>query len=267
MDGNRHAPEHLDRLVATFERDGFVNGGIVVGPEELELLRADVERFADVHIRQQPATGPVPEFRELGHDAETRHYKMDNLWRFSAAFRALAENPRLVARAAAVARSRTLRIWADGIHYKPPLHGGPVTWHQDGIYHFSYMARGNVDRILSAWIALDDADEESGCMWMVPGSHRWGHREDYLRTFIHLKDRTELGTIQPHPEVDPGEWRSPIPCPVKAGEVHFHHTFTWHASPINRSPRLRRGHTIFYMADGVEGGEDLPLVFEADAGA
>ena len=27
---------------------------------------------------------------------------------------------------------------------------------------------------LTAWIGLDDATTENGCLWYVPGSHRWG---------------------------------------------------------------------------------------------
>ena len=27
---------------------------------------------------------------------------------------------------------------------------------------------------IGTWLALDDADEENGCMWVIPGSHRAG---------------------------------------------------------------------------------------------
>ena len=39
---------------------------------------------------------------------------------------------------------------------------------------------------MSAWVAFDDATIDNSCMWMVPGSHRWGNQIEYLRTFHDL---------------------------------------------------------------------------------
>jgi ectoine hydroxylase-related dioxygenase (phytanoyl-CoA dioxygenase family) len=39
-----------------------------------------------------------------------------------------------------------------------------------------------------------------------------------------------------------------VPCPVRRGEVHFHHSLTWHGSPANRSPHRRRALAIHYMS-------------------
>ncbi len=44
-----------------------------------------------------------------------------------------------------------------------------VPWHQDSGY-------GQLEppTDLTVWIALDDTDEENGCLWVQPGSHRHG---------------------------------------------------------------------------------------------
>ena len=39
----------------------------------------------------------------------------------------------------------------------------------------------------------------------------------------------------------------PVPCPVKKGEVMFHHCLTWHGSPPNRSDRGRPAIAVHYM--------------------
>jgi ectoine hydroxylase-related dioxygenase (phytanoyl-CoA dioxygenase family) len=44
-------------------------------------------------------------------------------------------------------------------------HASP--WHQDYVYWFGTPK-------VSAWVALDDATLENGCLRVVPGSHSWG---------------------------------------------------------------------------------------------
>ena len=49
---------------------------------------------------------------------------------------------------------------------KPPTHGVETPWHQDEAYWdptLDYDALG-------AWVPLDDADEDNGCLWFLPGS-------------------------------------------------------------------------------------------------
>ena len=36
-------------------------------------------------------------------------------------------------------------------------------------------------------------------------------------------------------------------CPVKKGEVHYHHALTWHGSHANTSGRPRRAIALHYM--------------------
>ena len=38
-------------------------------------------------------------------------------------------------------------------------------------------------------------------------------------------------------------------CPVRKGEVHFHHSLTWHGSHANTSGRPRRALAIHYMTE------------------
>jgi ectoine hydroxylase-related dioxygenase (phytanoyl-CoA dioxygenase family) len=62
----------------------------------------------------------------------------------------------------------------DMLIYKGPGQDNPFPWHQDAGYWKSGMNGFEFPdtRSTSIWIALDDADEQNGCMWMVPGSHK-----------------------------------------------------------------------------------------------
>ena len=52
---------------------------------------------------------------------------------------------------------------------KEPGDGSFTSWHQDAAYFFL-----DPPEHVTAWIALSDATEESGCMRVIPGSHKTG---------------------------------------------------------------------------------------------
>ena len=43
-----------------------------------------------------------------------------------------------------------------------------------------------------------------------------------------------------------------VRCPVKKGEVHFHHSLVWHGSHANNSGRPRRAIALHYMTEETE---------------
>ena len=92
---------------------------------------------------------------------------------------------------------------------KPPGYQGQ-SWHQDENY---IPTR---DRsLIGAWIAIDDAYVENGCMWVIPGSQRPG----YLYPTRRHGNPDEFDT---HDEMATGFDESPqIPVEVKAGSVVF----------------------------------------------
>ena len=77
-------------------------------------------------------------------------------------------------------------------------------------------------------------------MSMVPGSHRWGNHIDFLNS---------LDDYHMMPSSYEGHTVEVVRCPVKKGEVHFHHALTWHGSHTNTSGRPRRAIALHYMTD------------------
>jgi phytanoyl-CoA hydroxylase len=53
------------------------------------------------------------------------------------------------------------------LYFKPPGSRGQAV-HQDNFY-----LRAEPGTCVAAWMALDRADEDNGCLLVVPGSHRW----------------------------------------------------------------------------------------------
>lgn len=220
-----------------FARDGFVLGPTVLSATALHELRSELARVIEQRDRQDV---PQPlSIRNLSGDEAHPVWQVVNIWEASDAFRQLLNIPGLGTAAAQLIGGREIRLWHDQIQYKPEERGGVNSWHQD----WPYWPTMSVANAVTAWIALDDADDSNGCMSMVPGSHLWGNAIDHLHT---LKQFAAM----------PASWQGhPTParlCPVPAGAVHFHHSLTWHGSHANTSHRPRRAIALHFMNDSVK---------------
>ena len=90
------------------------------------------------------------------------------MWRYDEAYRQLLYHEPLLDIAESLIGSN-IQLFHDQALYKPARHGGEVPWHQDNGYW-----RCTPSNLVSIWMALDDADEENGCMNVIPGSHLEG---------------------------------------------------------------------------------------------
>jgi phytanoyl-CoA hydroxylase len=111
-------------------------------------------------------------------------------------------------------------------------------WHQDEIY---IPTR---DRSLTgAWIALDDATVENGCLWLLPGSHLRGVLYRQEPHFDPRFDGAEASCGFPDDE------KSAIPAEMSAGSVLMFHGYVLHRSLPNRAKTgLRRALVNHYMS-------------------
>jgi ectoine hydroxylase-related dioxygenase (phytanoyl-CoA dioxygenase family) len=233
--------------IDAFHRNGFLDGGRILDDNAVEALRTDLDRVMQAGPDGFPEEGPRPAlFRNLSwNDADRTVWQIVNIWEVAPAFRQLLYHPFIVTAIAQLTGASDLMVWHDQLLYKPPGNGGATRWHQDAPLWPIIRPMTPV----SAWVALDDVDEENGCMWMVPGSHRWGDQMAFLRTQVHLKHLDEFPHLRgftPPADADVTAL-DPQSRPVKHGEVAFHHCLTWHGSPQNRSTRPRRAIAIHYM--------------------
>lgn len=110
---------------------------------------------------------------------------------------------------------------------KPPGFQGQA-WHQDEVY---IPTR---DRsLVGAWIAIDDATKENGCLFILPGSHRKG----YLYPQKEHENPDEFDSALESYGFDDS---SEVPVEVKAGTLVFFNGYLLHHSYKNRSDIYRR---------------------------
>lgn len=220
--------------VVFFRRNGYLQARPLLRSGAVEKLRSALQSILEGRSAKQP---------ELSHnmtgDDENVVIQVVNAWEVEPAFEAHLYNPELTGAVATLMGADTVRVWHDQVQYKPPRNGGPTIWHQD----YPYWPVLEPSDLVSAWVALDDADEENGCMSMVPRSHLWG---TYGNGTVGIRQE-DWGPANDPGFVPEGESAEVVPCPCRAGEVMFHHCMTWHGAPPNESERGRPAIAVHYM--------------------
>ena len=231
------------KQVADFDRDGCLIGGQVISAADIEELRNELDR-----VISKGKTGfatdeaqPVM-ISNLSRDQAQAVWQIVNIWEASPAFARLLYNRYIAKAISQLTGKPDIFIWHDQIQYKPARHGGINNWHQDAPYWPVLEPQTPV----TAWVALDDVDEDNGCMWMVPGSHKWGNHIKYLETNP-LEKFHELGDGFTPPADAEVKTVKRTAWPVKNGQVSFHHSMTWHGSGKNNSDRPRRAIALHFM--------------------
>ena len=119
---------------------------------------------------------------------------------------------------------------------KEPMTKTHVSWHQD----LTYWGFNENEKQVSAWVALSNADDISGCMQMIPGSHKKGF-------FDHKSIKDKNNVLSRGQTVNNVEVDKAVLCPLKPGEASLHHGLTLHASKPNISSDRRIGLNFQYI--------------------
>ena len=128
-----------------------------------------------------------------------------------------------------------LLCWSSSFFTKEARTPEHITWHQDA----TYWGLSENDEV-TAWVALAPSTIESGCMEVIPGTHRAqvAHRDTFAAHNM-LSRGQEIAV-----EVD--ESRA-VPIILQPGEMSLHHILLFHGSRENRSADRRIGFAIRYI--------------------
>lgn len=129
--------------------------------------------------------------------------------------------------------------WGQHLFCKLPGDPMAVPLHQDAIYWPLAPARS-----VTAWLAIDDADEENAAMQLVPGSHRLG-------AVGHVEKPLDGTRVLKRQVAEPERFPERFVNRLRAGEISLHSDLLLHGSDANRSERRRAGLTIRYAAASV----------------
>ena len=217
--------------MAAYGRVGHLTVASVFSATEMDAAIADADAWADHEVAAMDAADRAW-YVEGEVDGRPVLRKLDNPVYHRPMFRDLAANESLLAQVEQLIGPGVQAFFSQ-LFFKSPGGGGPKPVHQDN-YYFGPNDR---DGMVTAWIALDDADEANGCLFYADGSN--------------------LGDVMPHVAPDGQPFNLLIPdetadtfemtaAPVPRGGVSFHHGHTLHQSSDNRSSRWRRACAIHY---------------------
>ncbi|MEW6510960.1 MAG: phytanoyl-CoA dioxygenase family protein [Bacteroidota bacterium] len=219
--------------VRFYEENGYVRLDDVLTMEEVEILRAALDRAVEDKNKFQLNLGPRTD------EGYTKVFlQMVNLWERYPVLEEYARHPRVAEIARRLTRSRHVRLWHDQALIKYPEDSKPTAWHQDTVYWPMNEPGG-----LSCWMALDDVTVERGCMWFVPGSHKVGPLDP-----VDLGNTTADGPLALLPPSYRGV--KPVAVELKPGSCTFHNGLTFHYAGPNVTSTARRAMVTIFMPAG-----------------
>lgn len=202
-----------------FHTYGYAVRKAVFDQVELDRLRGAADQMVDLANRN-----PNDLFCNyyLGHRPDQG--ALYDLYQRDPTFRRAAENEQLLSFLRDVAGPE-FYLFENSLVYKPQGADNAVPWHQD----FMYMT-GDPEKLI-VWIALVDVDEENGCLYVIPGSHKNGVVPWSTKYGETHHRRTDMSAVN----VNAAE-----PVMLQAGDVLVFHHLLLHSSKRVDTPRKRR---------------------------
>jgi phytanoyl-CoA hydroxylase len=224
-------------LLNDFERDGYVAFRPLLSADEVGSLNAEIERF----IRDVVATMPTAQVYYEDKSDKSTLKQLQRMYEHDAYFEGLMLNGPVRRIAETVLQDEVVPVNMQFFN-KPPNVGQATPPHQDGYYFHLRPCEA-----VTGWLALEDVDDENGCIRYVRGSHKVDGFRSHGQTGV-------LGFSQVITDFgSPGDQENEVAFPGCAGTFLMHHAKTIHRAGANRSKtRSRRALGFIYYAKRAE---------------
>ena len=237
--------ESSDSIRSSFVEHGFYRARGVFDRETVEELEVDFDRIvAQLERSGERINARWRSASERLDAADSVVFHTHQVQKYSARWMRALQDERFLDRVEAVL-GPDIVLHHTKLFAKPPRIGAPFPLHQDWAYFPTER-----DSMIAAVIHVSAADEESGCLRVVPGSHRLGRRPGLSGSDTHGPQDLEFLARFDLEKADP------IAC--EPGDVVLLHYFTLHGSGRNQSERMRKTVLVQLYAgdDAVEAGNE-----------
>jgi phytanoyl-CoA hydroxylase len=235
-----------------FRRDGYLVVRGLVRPADVAELKAHTEdlMYGRYEVEDIPPPPPGASLKEL----EARLLRIHMLHRKIPTWERFLLHPRVLDVVEALIGPDVLAMQTMMFIKAPGADG-------QGLHQDSYYIPTFPDSLLGAWIAIDRADTENGCLWMSPGSQIepiYPPSSGYGYGDWALGDIAEVSGVGGHSndDEDAANGLKPIaaayldketPCIMEPGDVAFFGGHVLHRSLSNKSSdRTRRSFVNHY---------------------
>jgi hypothetical protein len=216
-----------DSDVRKYRQDGFLLVRAMLSPEETALLKraAHEDRVLDQHsYGKADGEGGTVRLSLWNHPTDTIYGA--------------------IARCESIVGSAEKLLDDEVYHYhskmimKDAKVGGAWAWHQD--YGYWYQNGVLFPHLTSAFIAVDPATRENGCLQVIKGSHELGRIEHVLTGEQAGADQARVDEVLARLEL--------VYVEMEPGDVLFFHANALHRSDQNRSENPRWSMICCYNA-------------------
>ena len=209
-----------------FDQDGYLSPIDVLNEAEAAEVRQSFDELESRIGKEQAQIGLVG--KERVHPF---------IWKF-------ATHPGLLDAVEQVAGPDLLLIGTHIFCKYPSVEMGKeafVAWHQDVTYWGLEPPKA-----FTAWLAIDDADDDNGAMLVIPQSHKSG-------ILSHGKSEQQGNLLSVNQAIaeDRLDPDSAVTIVLKAGQISLHAGLAVHGSQPNRSSRRRCGMTVRFTTPEV----------------
>ena len=218
-----------------FDENGYIIVRELLTNEEVRAVGQRADQIAVGEVVPEPGFGRQVEPAIQRNEVEAKSTlesirKLGGLVRTDPVMHAHATNPKILDVLEDLI-GPDIKLFGDQLFMKSSAHGSRKNYHQDSNSWRPYVPYS----LVSCWAALDDATVENGCLWFIPGSHKWGLLE--IEREREIEKKALAGPLE-----------NEVPIELKAGDCSFHHSLTLHCSHTNRSKTRRRGYATHYMS-------------------
>jgi hypothetical protein len=215
--------------VLKYHTDGYVLVENLFTPVEVQSLISAIEhgdKVADTSYDTADSKGRAAKLAiwfELGQD----------IWSAASTTPRMVNNIRILL-------GEEASFFHGKVMLKEARSGGAWEWHQD--YGYWYDQGFFYPHMISAFIALDPANRQNGCLKVLKGSHKLGRLNHEKVGSQTGADPSRIKQIESMFEL--------VDCEMSPGSVLFFHCNLLHSSAANESDKHRRSFIICYNAWG-----------------
>ena len=163
----------------------------------------------------------------------------------------VVKNPDIIHVVCSVLGTEDVLVWSSDWCIKNAHSSGFYSWHQDSTYAGMAMP----EKAVTVWLALTPSTPASGCLRVVPSSHKWGQlAHEFKPSNENMLSRGQQIVIG---EQIADFTNEAVDLRLQPGEMSLHSFRSIHASGPNQTDDPRIGFAIRYCAADLQRGSRI----------